>query len=324
MIADSKFASCANVVASRVVKGEAVMCMRAPELLMAGLLLAASVLLAQEIPAGTVIPVMLQTTLDARKSKPGQKIEARVMQDVPLPARPRIRAGSMVIGHVVEVTRSSPAAGSRIVISFDRLRLGGADIPMTTSLRSLASMMEVFEARMPTNAIDDYGTTESDWVTVQIGGDVVYRGAGIVMSPNSQMVGKSNGGGDVTAKLIASRERGCGGALADDDREQALWLFSPSACGSYGFEDLKIAHAGRRDPVGQIALESAKDVHLSGGSGLLLRVRTPAARSSAASPASYIARPKLKVQWTLPCPRNIVSASLGMRNYQVVNCFVAG
>ena len=260
--------------------------MRTPKLLMASLLLAASALLAQEIPAGTVIPVMLQTTLDAGKSKVGQKIEARVMQDVPLPGRARIRAGSKLMGHVVAVTRSSPATGSRIVISFDRLRMGGADVPVIISLRSMASMMEVFEAQLPTNAIDDYGTTPSDWVTVQVGGDVVYRGAGIVMSPYNQVVGKSTNGGDVTAKLIASHERGCGGALADDDREQALWLFSPSACGAYGFEDLKIVHAGRRDPIGQIVLESAKDVHMSGGSGLLLRVTAPAAHSSAAPPSA--------------------------------------
>lgn len=260
--------------------------MRAPKLLMAGLLLAAPALRAQEIPAGTVIPVMLQSTLDARKSKPGQKIEARVMQDVPLPAQTRIRAGSKLIGHVVEVTRSIPASGSRIVISFDRLRMGRADVPITTSLRSLASMMDVFEAQLPTNAIDDYGTTPSDWVTVQVGGDVVYRGAGIVMSPDNQVVGKSTGGGDVTAKLIASRERGCGGALADDDREQALWLFSPSACGAYGFQDLKIAHAGRQEPVGQIILESPQNVRLLGGSGLLLRVTTAAGRSSFAPPSA--------------------------------------
>lgn len=260
--------------------------MRASKLLVMGLLLAAPALVAQEIPAGTVIPVMLRTSLDARKSRAGQKIEARVMQDVPLPGQTRIRAGTKLVGRVVEVTRSSPGAGSRIVISFDHLRMSDVDVPVTTSLRSLASMMNVFEAQLPTNAIDDYGTTESDWVTIQIGGDVVYRGGGIVMSPDSRVVGKSTGGGDVTAKLIASREGGCGGAEADNDREQALWLFSPSACGAYGFEDLKIAHAGRREPVGQIVLESAKDVHLSGGSGLLLRVRTSAAGSSTAPPAA--------------------------------------
>ena len=140
--------------------------------------------------------------------------------------------------------------------------------------RSLASMMEVFEAQLPTNAIDDYGTTTADWVTVQIGGDAVYRGNGTVMT-DGQVVGKSTVGGDVTAKLIASRDGVCRGAKAANDREQALRLFSPSACGAYGFENLKIAHAGRRNPIGQIILESDKNVRLLAGSGLLLRVTTP-------------------------------------------------
>ncbi len=264
--------------------------MRGLKILLSSLCLVASVLSGQEIPAGTVIPVMLRTTLDARKAKVGQKIEARVMQDVPLPSQTRIRTGAKVVGRVVEVVRPSATSRSRIVMSFDRLLIRGAEVPITTSLRSLASMMNVFEAQLPTNAIDDYGTTESDWVTVQIGGDVVYRGAGMVMSSGSQVVGNSTIGGDVTAKLIASRAGGCRGVEAGNDREQALWLFSPSACGVYGFEDLKIAHAGRRDPVGQIILESNKNVHLSGGSGLLLRVTTAPAHSLTGSPAGQLAR----------------------------------
>jgi hypothetical protein len=249
--------------------------MRGFKVLASSLLLMASGLLAQEIPVGTVIPVMLQTTLDAKKAKVGQKIEARVMQDVPLSSQTRIRAGAKLVGHVVGVTRPSAISGSRIAISFDCLMIGGAAVPVTTSLRSLASMMEVFEAQLPTNAIDDYGTTTADWVTVQVGGDAVYRGAGTVMTDGQAVVGKSTVGGDVTAKLIASRDGVCRGAKAANDREQALWLFSPSACGAYGFENLKIAHAGRRSPVGQIILESDKSVRLLAGSGLLLRVTTP-------------------------------------------------
>jgi hypothetical protein len=249
--------------------------MRGFKVLASSLLLMASGLLAQEIPVGTVIPVMLQTTLDAKKAKVGQKIEARVMQDVPLSSQTRIRAGAKLVGHVVGVTRPSAISGSRIAISFDCLMIGGAAVPVTTSLRSLASMMEVFEAQLPTNAIDDYGTTTADWVTAQVGGDAVYRGAGTVMTDGHAVVGKSTVGGDVTAKLIASRDGVCRGAKAANDREQALWLFSPSACGAYGFENLKIAHAGRRSPVGQIILESDKNVRLLAGSGLLLRVTTP-------------------------------------------------
>ena len=248
--------------------------MRGFKVLASSLLLMTSGLLAQEIPVGTVIPVMLQTTLDAKKAKVGQKIEARVMQDVPLSSQTRIRAGAKLVGHVVEVTRASATSGSRIAISFDHLMIGGAAVPVTTSLRSLASMMEVFEAQLPTNAIDDYGTTTADWVTVQVGGDAVYRGAGTVMT-DGQVVGKSTVGGDVTAKLIASRDGVCRGAKAANDREQALWLFSPSACGAYGFENMKIAHAGRCNPIGQIILESDKNVRLLAGSGLLLRVTTP-------------------------------------------------
>ncbi len=246
--------------------------MRGPKVVVATLLLVASALIAQEIPAGTALPVMLQTTLDARKAKVGQKIEARVMQDVPLSPQARIRAGAKLVGHVVAVTRPTTDPRSRIAIAFDRLITSGTEIPVATSVRALASMMDVFEAQLPTNSIDDYGTTPADWVTVQIGGDAVYRGNGTVMS-GDQAVGKSTVGGDVTAKLIASRDGTCGGAVADNDREQALWLFSPSACGVYGFSDLKIVHAGRQDPVGQIILESDKNVHVPAGSGLLLRVK---------------------------------------------------
>ncbi len=247
------------------------------------LLLLAPVLMAQQIPAGTVIPVMLKTTLDTKKATVGQKIEARVMQDVPLPSQARIRTGTNLIGHVVAVTRGGATSRSRVVVSFDRLMADGTEIPVTTSLRSLASMMEVFEAQLPTNAIDDYGTTSADWVTLQIGGDAVFRGNGTVIT-DGEVVGKSTIGGDTTAKLIASRERGCGGATAGDDREQALWLFSPSACGVYGFADLKIVHAGRRDPVGQIILESDKNVHVPGGSGLLLKVIAAPKHSSGGAP----------------------------------------
>ena len=85
--------------------------MRGLKIVAACLWLVASGLMAQEIPAGTVIPVMLRTTLDARKAKVGQKIEAQVMQDVPLFSQTRIRTGAKLVGHVVEVTRPSAEIG---------------------------------------------------------------------------------------------------------------------------------------------------------------------------------------------------------------------
>src|SRR5271165_6155577 len=44
-----------------------------------------SIAVAQSIPAGTVLPVMLSSTLDLRHDKPGRVIAGKIMQDVRLP-----------------------------------------------------------------------------------------------------------------------------------------------------------------------------------------------------------------------------------------------
>jgi hypothetical protein len=115
-----------------------------------------------------------------------------------------------------------------------------------------------------------------------VGGDAVYRGDGKVISPDNRVVGSANVGGEVTAKLMAVPDRGCRGPIEGNDREQSLWVFSTSACGAYGFGDLKIAHAGRTDPVGEIVLEAPANVQVRGGSGLLLRVIAPASLAASA------------------------------------------
>ena len=212
---------------------------------------------------------MLNSTLDAKKDKPGRKISARVMQEVRLPDGGSIPAGARLIGHVVQVSSPTGTSGSRLVVKFDQLNSRGHSVPLTTSLRAVASMTEVFDAQLPTNNFDEYGTSIADWTTVQVGGDAVYRGDGKVISWDNRVVGSATVGGDVTAKLTAVPDRGCRGAIDGNDSEQALWVFSTTACGAYGFRELKIAHAGRTDPVGEIVLESPINVQVRGGSGLL-------------------------------------------------------
>jgi hypothetical protein len=233
---------------------------------------------AQNIPAGTVLPVMLNSTLDAARSGAGQPITGKIKQDVPLPDGSTIPKNSAITGQIVSVTPATATSPSRLAIRFDRLTVRGKQLPITAHLRALASMTEVFEARLPTNALDDYGTSSSDWNTVQVGGAGVYRGSGQLVA-DGEVVGRATDYGAVTAKLVAAPARGC---KMEDDREQALWVFSPSACGVYGVNDLKIAHAGRTDPIGVIEFESPRDVRIQGGSGWLLRVESSRVESSAA------------------------------------------
>jgi hypothetical protein len=250
-----------------------VMWMRMLKLLAVLLSLSAMTAGAQQIAAGIVLPVMLNATLDASKDKPGSRISGKIMQDVPLPDGASIPKGSRVVGHVVSATPAATGSPSHLALQFDQLIVKNRMIPISTHLRALASMNAVFEARMPTNSWADYGTSTSDWNTVQVGGAGVYRGNGQVVS-GDQVVGRATDYGAVTAKLIAAPASGCHGDGDANAREQALWVFSPWACGVYGFSDLKIVHAGRTQPVGQIELESSRNVRVQGGSGWLLRVES--------------------------------------------------
>jgi len=88
-----------------------------------GLLSALAMLVTPGLPVGTALPVVLNSTLDAKKDKPGQKIEGRLMQDIPLSAGEKIKAGAHVIGHIVEVRRAG--GGYRMVVKFDQLQERG-------------------------------------------------------------------------------------------------------------------------------------------------------------------------------------------------------
>lgn len=242
--------------------------MRTVGLLVLAVLASASWLLAsaQQIPAGTILPIMLNSCLDTQRSKPGEKIAGKIMQDVPLPDGSRIPKGSTVLGEIVHAAAADESSPSQLVLSFTSLKIGQREIPIVTHLRALASASQVFEAKLPTNAIDDYGTSTSDWNTIQIGGAGVYRGNGEVVQGGT-VVGRTTDYGAVTAKLMAAPKDGCD---SDSEGEQALWLFSPWSCGAYGYSGLKIVSWGDKNPVGEVALESVGNIHIRGGSGWLL------------------------------------------------------
>ena len=221
------------------------------------------------IPAGTVLPARLNSTVDSRKAKPGQPITARIMQDVPLPVR-KIPAGARIVGRVVSIVPVKNGSGAELTVQFDTLQFSHRRIPITTGLRALASMMDVEDAEIPSTGTDR-GTPWAWMTTNQIGGEVVY-GQGGPVTNGSNFVGRAAPGG-VLVHLTAKPGSMCQEERDYGDRLQALWLFSSDACGLYGFRDLEITHAGQTNPVGQISIASKQGpVHIQGGSGLLLRV----------------------------------------------------
>jgi hypothetical protein len=225
------------------------------------------------VPAGTILPVILRTSLSFDKCMSGQILHGKIAQDVPLPNGSKIRKGSNIEGHVVEVSPAARGTGSKISIQFDKVYLTGQWIPIVTNLRAIAGFMTVLEAGVPEEAPSE--GTPYDWLpTTQIGGDSVYGARGPVMSGEdaSKVVGKSVADG-VLARANAKEGTKCRGSVEGNDSPQALWVFSTDACGVYGIEHLNIAHAGRTAPAGTIVLASeTPSLKLRNGDGLLLRV----------------------------------------------------
>ena len=222
---------------------------------------------AKEIPVGTVIPVMLSSSLNASTDKPDKQLDGRVMQEVRLPSGERIKEGSRIIGHVVNVTRGS--SGSSIVVKFEAIQEQGRKASLKTGLLALASMASVHDAQLPISANSDLAPV-SQWVTRQVGGDVVRRGQGKVVSHDG-VFGTWLQGSSVLMKLTPNPEAGCIGG-AGYEREQAVWIFSSAACGAHDLSNVKIASSGAIPPLGEIALTSTHNVAIRGGSGWLLIV----------------------------------------------------
>jgi len=219
---------------------------------------------AQSLPAGTALPVGLNSTLNSKSAKAGERIEGKLMQELRLSSGVQVKSGSHLTGHVISVGHA--ASGFHLTVQFDQLQNEHQVIPITVSLRALADSQNVFQAGVPAGPASDSEASD-EWVTKQVGGQYVFRGRGTIESDQGQ-VGTWSGSG------TWGRLAPAGNCPASDNNNepQALWIFSTTACGAYGFEGLQVSHAGRTSPVGQFTLESAKDIEVRGGSGLLLVV----------------------------------------------------
>jgi len=154
--------------------------------LLIGLLVFSIGLAAQDaIPAGTVLPVRLNTSLDSRKSKPGQVIGAHHAGRSP--ARRRQDSGWSQSERPRNRRGGGRRPGREHLATVRQLNLRGHSIPIATNLRAMASMMDVPDAQAPTTGTDR-GTPWAWMTTNQIGGEVVY-GQGRPVTDGSEVVG---------------------------------------------------------------------------------------------------------------------------------------
>jgi hypothetical protein len=237
------------------------------------LLLSTSLLAQTTIPAGTVLPAQLNSTLTSGKSRQGETVTATIMQDVPLSPHRKIKAGAKIVGHVVRLTRAMNGGPSDISLRFDQVKFRHESLSVNTSLRALASMMAVEEVQVPPGGTD-MGTPWAWRPRNLIGGEVAY-GEGGPVARGTEILGRALVDG-VLLPVEANPAAGCRGEMTADSQLQAFWIFSSDACGVYGIAEVEITHAGRTPPVGEVTIALKHgDLTIRAGSGMLFRANTP-------------------------------------------------
>jgi hypothetical protein len=145
-------------------------------------------LLPTPVPAGILLPVILETTITAQKVQPGMPIRCKLAQRVPLGGKQYIPQGTKLLGRVV-------AAGpDSLSLAFTDLRLRKASVPVSVRLVAAASWYAVYQTELPVGGTDHSTSNPADWTTQQIGGDQVYRAAGFggVYNSASEPVGRAD------------------------------------------------------------------------------------------------------------------------------------
>ena len=225
---------------------------------------------AQQIPAGTLLPAMLDGTFDSDKSKPGEAISAKLRQDVPLPGGGKIKRESKILGHVVAVSPASDGNPYQITVQVEQIEVNKRAVPISVGLRAFASMELVAQSRQPANANGGNGTSVWDLNLSQIGGQIAYNGQKVVKW-KGQVVGRIPQPGAVLGVPMANPEFGCAGP-GTNTSEQAFWVFSTNACGIYGDSDMTLVSGIGGTSPGQIVFKSPKKITVRGGSGWLLQM----------------------------------------------------
>jgi hypothetical protein len=108
---------------------------------------------ANSFPGGTIIPIELSKSVDARKAKVGDKIEARLPADFLAHGKIVIPRETKVFGHVTDVkAHSKDSPGSKVGIAFDNMVMKkGGEVPIQVVLQAVGRPLQLVDSQAHMN-----------------------------------------------------------------------------------------------------------------------------------------------------------------------------
>ncbi len=205
-------------------------------------------------PGGTIV-AELAKSVDAKKAKADDKIEARLTMDLLSHGKVEIPRGAKIIGHITDAkTGVKQAPGSMVEIAFDRIVLkGGREIPLKATIQALGAPLQI--SGTSSDGIPDASTE----------------------SPNlngNMPDGMGNPGRNASTgypSRPASTLGGLGGPADNGQNKNSTPPLGPTSQGVVGMKGISLSNTAQ----GSAISSATENIHLRGGTQLVLRVLEP-------------------------------------------------
>lgn len=210
-----------------------------------------------KIAPGSVIPVQLAKTVDAKKAKTGDEVIAMVTMDMKTNSGDvLVPKDTKILGHVTEAQpRNKEQKESQLGISFDHAVVKGDQMPLPMSIQAVIAP----QTNNPATA----------------GGSDTGTGAGANPSPSTGGGGRSGsmGGSNPQGSSPQAQNYPPGGSAADSQAQtNARPPITGNTQGVIGMPDVKL-EAGAQNPAqGSVMTSEKNNVKIEKGTMLLLRV----------------------------------------------------
>lgn len=226
------------------------------------------------ISSGSKIDATLATSLDAKRSKPGDEVEARAAEDIKQNGKVVLKKGTRLVGHVTQAqARANGQTQSQLGIVFDHAVMkNGQEMPFNATIQALAS------AQSMASASSGADNTMASGAGMGAAQGSARSGGGLAGGVASTAGATANAATGTVMNTASSAPMNAGGSLNSVTRSSgavggmtSTGRLASNSSGVFGLDGLSIDSAASNATQGSMIVSGTKNVHLDSGTQLLLR-----------------------------------------------------
>jgi hypothetical protein len=215
---------------------------------------------ASPLAAGAAIPAELSKSLDAKKNKMGDKVEAKTTVDLLSHGQIVLPRNTKIVGHVTSVkTRSKDSQQSAVEITFDHILFkDGHQLPIQVAVQAIGRPLQNFPATSDSRGENAANVS----TTMPAGADAAGTPTGGPMSPGSMS-------GHPPYPGVPNSPAPDTPGLGNPPTGTTIAALGPTSQGAVGLKGISLTSSGQAATISS----TTQNVHLDGGSQLILKTQ---------------------------------------------------